>query len=309
MRGFPTALLRLLRCPHDGGALALDGAPAQVETADVACAACRGRFPIRDGILDLLRDEQPRDAESRFELEARAIEARASRGAPAYALSFADHLEIAGTMRRLHDVDGGFLLELGAGAGTFTRPLARRCAGIVAIDFSLNHLLLNREQLEDADRVALVRADVTHLGLAEAAFDSAFTTLYSNLPSAAHRGAMNAAVERALRPDGVYLVSAHHQELRRRLRRRPASDRYVGSNIFFHAFTHAELREELKAFPAVATSTTALLLPVLARLERARWLSELAEAVPLVSSLGGTLLARARKAPAPQAPAPRGPVA
>jgi SAM-dependent methyltransferase len=295
--GFPRSILPLLRCPRDGGELSLADVPpvASLEEARVGCRSCRSTFEIRGGILDLLGDGAPSQEESAFELGARDREASRARGAPGVSLTISDELEIAATLRLLSPPKEGVLLELGCGAGMYTRLLQSRCAKVVAVDFSWENLLLNRRQLPRSDRVGLVRADVATLRLSAGTIDCAFTTLYSNLPSREVRDAMNATVQRALRPGGVYLVSAHHMELRRRWRGQPASDRYRGSGIYFRAFTRRELSAELSSFSPIVTRTCDVLLPIVSRYVRARWISKAAEYMPGLNEFGGILLARASK--------------
>jgi SAM-dependent methyltransferase len=295
--GFPIALLSLVRCSGDAGRLRFSGdAPGGfLVEGRTGCESCGAEFVVRGGILDLLGDTQVADAESAYEQGAREAEAAISRGAPGVPLSVVDEIEIAGTIRHLGNVVGKTMLELGCGAGVYTRLLASSCARILAIDFSWAHLALNGKQAKYSERVGLVRADVSRLNLAPETFDVAFTTLYSNLPSRDLRETMNARVLSALRPGGKYLVSAHHQDLRRRLRRAPSRERYSGSGILFESFTGAQLARELRDFSRVDTVPVAICLPLLTHLLHdpvLRWI----ERVPVVNLLGATLLADARKA-------------
>jgi SAM-dependent methyltransferase len=298
MARFPVSLLGAIRCPFDGGELALrqPSAATHIEHGTVACAGCGGRWLVRDGILDLLGDAPIEDRESAFERDAREKEATASRGAEEAPLSALDALEIEATLRHMGDVDGKLVLELGCGAGTYTRPLGARVR-VVAVDFSWNHLVLNGQRLADPDAVALVRADVGRFRLAPNAFDMAFTTLYSNLPSAALRMSVNRLVYDALAPGARYLVSAHHQDLRRILRRSPVRERYEGSGIFFESFTPGSLRAELSPFADVRTVPIAIWLPLVSRTRSLRpVLSRALERVPVANRLGSILLGLARKA-------------
>jgi SAM-dependent methyltransferase len=298
MARFAVSLLREICCPTDGSALdwAEPPAGAHVEHGSVVCAGCDGRWFVRDGILDLLGDAPVEDRESAFELTAREREATSSRGAEHAPLSPIDVMEIEATLRHLGDVDGKLLLDLGCGAGTYTRPLGAR-ARIVAVDFSWNHLVLNGQKLAATAEVALVRADVGRFRLPAERFDLAFTTLYSNLPSAALRMSVNRLVYGALAPGARYVVSAHHHDLRRRLRRQPSRERYEGSGIFFESFTPRSLCAELSPFDHVRTVPVAIWLPLVSRARGLRpLLSHALERVPIANRLGCILLGFAGKA-------------
>jgi SAM-dependent methyltransferase len=290
MTVIPSFALSLLRCAADGGPLTL----ARDQGERLRCDACGASYPVRDGFVDMLGDAPIEDAESRFEHEARAVEANQSRGAPGVPLSVVDELEVASTLRHLGDLAGCTVLELGCGAGLYTRLLAAQGARVVAVDFSAPHLAVHAAQGLDAERVALIRADVTTLRLAPSGIDLALNTLYSNLPSPTLRAATNALVVSALRPAGRYLVSAHHHDLRRRVRRRAPESRYGGSGIFYAAMTSRELANDLSAFSAVETTPAAVCLPFVMRWASDRvwrWL----ERVPGLNELGAILLADARK--------------
>src|ERR1019366_9410577 len=132
MTVIPSFALSLLRCAADGGPLTL----ARDQGERLRCDACGASYPVRDGFVDMLGDAPIEDAESRFEHEARAVEANQSRGAPGVPLSVVDELEVASTLRHLGDLAGCTVLELGCGAGLYTRLLAAQGARVVAVDFS-----------------------------------------------------------------------------------------------------------------------------------------------------------------------------
>jgi SAM-dependent methyltransferase len=294
---FPISLLPLVRCTKDAGVLSVPGQEAEALLVEgrARCATCGAEFTIRAGILDMLGEGKVADAESAHEHDMRDIEAPTSRGAPGVPSSVVDELEIASTMRHLGEVTGRTVLELGCGAGVYTRLLALSHARVLAVDFSWAHLQLSAQQAIYPQRVGLVRADVATLKLAPEAFDVALTTLYSNLPSRDLRLALNRLVHSALRPGGKYLVSAHHQDLRRRLRGAPARGHYSGSGIFFESLTADDLARELSDdFPTVHTVPAAICLPLVTRFLRdpiQRW----AERLPGFNQLGAILLADARK--------------
>jgi ubiquinone/menaquinone biosynthesis C-methylase UbiE len=206
-------------------------------------------------------------------------------------------LEVPETLEHLGDVAGRTILELGCGTGLYTRLLARRAARIIAVDFSLESLRINARHLNGNPMVALVRADVSRLRLRPDAFDLALTTLYSNLPTPALRAATNTAVHEALTPGGRYLVSAHHQHLRRRLRRLDSAGVYEDRfPVFYQCFTRRSLRLELHQFDPVLVRAIVIFVPYLSRFRPLRAaVSRLARRIPFLGTLGQLLLAAATK--------------
>jgi SAM-dependent methyltransferase len=288
---FPPELLTWIRCPGDGGPLAARS------DAVVACGTCAADYPLRDGVLDLLGETGMDAAESQFELQKRAEQASQSRGSSSFQPTWADELEVQATLRKLGDLLGKKVIELGCGPGFYTRHLVELGAVVLALDFSAEALKLNASQLPAGARVGLVRADVSRLRLSPAVFDLALTTLYSNLPTAQMRRAANQAVHQGLKPGGQYLVSAHHQDLRRVVRRRPLADHYPGSGIFFQNFSQSALRRELsESFQSVATTPVCIWIPVLSRVSGVRsLLSRASERLPVLNRFGLIVLATATR--------------
>jgi SAM-dependent methyltransferase len=281
-----------VRCPQDGGELLLAGRGAAV------CVLCGTSFGIRDGILDLLGVDEPDNGLSRVEMAARDNDARTEhpRGLPAWHPPWRDELEVPATMRRVGDVSGRTVLELGCGTGLYTRLLAARGARVLAVDFSLESLQVNRAHLPAGAVAAFVRADVASFRLRPRCVDLAFTTLYSNLPTPEHRKAINLAVREALTDHGRYVVSAHHQDIRRRLKRVDPKGLYSERfPVFYESFTRGDLRGELGIFAKVDVDPIVIFLPGVSRIPflRAR-VSGLTERIPLLRDFGQLLLATAK---------------
>lgn len=300
---FPAGLLRLVRCPRDGGDLDVEAAAVDgrgIENGSVRCVRCGSAYPIADGILDLLSREMPDDARSALEMEARDRDARSRDhpgGLPPWHPPWRDELEIPETLRCIGDVAGLTVLELGCGTGLYTRLLAERAARVVAVDFSLDSLRINARHLVPPGAAALVRADVTRLRLRPESFDLALSTLYSNLPTDKLRAAANRAVHEALAPGGRYVVSAHHQDLRRRLRGLALAGIYGDDfPVFFQCFTARSLRRELREFEPISLTPIVALIPYLSRFRRARRvLSRAAATIPVFGAFSQLLLAAATK--------------
>lgn len=297
--GFPRDLLGLVLCSRDGGELDVreaDESGGSLIEATLRCRRCDAAYSIRGGILDLLGDESIADERSAFELKARDRDSESSfhqKGLPPWHPDWRIELEVPATLRRLGDLSGTTMLELGCGTGLYTRCCSGACARILAVDFSRASLRVNAENLAGTASTGFLRAEVGRLRLRRGAFDVALTTLYSNLPTAEIRRTVNRCVREALRPGGRYLVSAHHQDLKRRLRALPSDGLYSERfPVFFQCFSRAELEAELTDFEIGATSAVCIFLPLLSRSRGLRpLLSRVAERIPGVNLLGLLLLA------------------
>jgi SAM-dependent methyltransferase len=295
---FPRNLLPLIACTRDGGELvARDTDEEGLRDGYVHCATCGAQYRVDHGILDLLGQADVAELESRHELEARRQEAPQTRGAGAAPLNWADEIEISTTLGYFDGLTCTTVLELGCGAGTYTRPLANRCAGLIAVDFSYEALSLNARALPDRAPVGLVRADMTTLRLRPGAFDAALTTAYSNLPTEAVRHAANTVAASALKPGAPFFVSAHHQHLRRVARRLPRKDHYPGSGIFFESFTRSGLKRELReSFDDVWVNPLCVWIPIVSRSAKLRpQLSRIAGRIPFLRDLALLVVAVATK--------------
>lgn len=94
------------------------------------------------------------------------------------------------------------VLEIGCGAGEFSRLLARRAGRVVAVDLSPRMIRLARERSKPHTNVEFVNADVMSYQLPDGQFDcvATLTTLHHLPAEAALR-----KVRKALRPGGVFV--------------------------------------------------------------------------------------------------------
>jgi ubiquinone/menaquinone biosynthesis C-methylase UbiE len=68
----------------------------------------------------------------------------------------------------------GELLELGCGAGFYTRPLASNCAQLLATDLSDEMLAIAKTKLQDLPNVTLEKADCEQTGFPDGRFGCVF---------------------------------------------------------------------------------------------------------------------------------------
>jgi SAM-dependent methyltransferase len=299
MTGFWVEAIDLLRCTRDGGQLRLtSSAPhTHIDDGEASCASCGRAYPIDDGIVDLLLDDLPTDDDSRHEMNLREGEHQLVRGSPGSKMGWRDDAEIETVVERIGDVTGKTVLDLGCGPGAYTRKLVA-AARLIGVDFSWTALRKNQKQLPKDARVGLVRADVATLRLAPGAFDLALATLYCNLPTRALRFHCNRTVKEALRPGGRYFVLAHHQDLRRVLKRLPDAGYYSSGGIFYQCLTPDALRAELDGFQVSAIDPVCIELPLVSRISNdplRKWAAKRADRIPGINKFGSLLLATADK--------------
>lgn len=93
-------------------------------------------------------------------------------------------------------------LEIGCGAGEFTRLLAARAGEVVAVDLSPRMIRLARERTPSQTNIEFVCADVMGCQLADESFDcvATLTTMHHLPAEAALR-----KIAKALKPGGVFV--------------------------------------------------------------------------------------------------------
>jgi SAM-dependent methyltransferase len=298
MLGFPIEMIALVRCTHDGSELILEPghcttshAPDAIESGSLRCRHCSEVFRIEGGTLNLF-DHSRLDEESLHEQK--------RRNADGYTvdpldtpLARAHHtMATAPTLEALPVNGASTILELGAGEGRYTLPLAARGARILAIDFSRELLGVLRTLLAPEARVGLVLADISTVKVARAEFDCALSTLTSNLPTRGHRESLYALVHHALHDAGRFVFCAHHHGIRQVLGRQEKSGRYRPGGIYRYNFTVRECVEEAAPFfGRVLAHPIQIHIPFARRMRLPIVrLSRMLERVPLLNRFGMLVL-------------------
>ncbi len=292
----PADALDLLRCPVEGGLLAVcppSGANRLGADGCVSCSTCGRSYPIAGGVLSLLADP-PAHPELARELRIRDERAQSILAGtrPEWQSAFADATEMPPMFAALKPLRGATILELGCGTGRYTLPLARRAKCVVAVDFSIRSLAVLREKLPPGSRVALVQADVSALRVAPGAFNRVVSTLHSNLPTREHRLACCRLAASALDDDGRFVFGTHYHGLRDILLRIPRSGHYPETGIYRYRMRPGEVRREARTcFERVRVRPTQVRLPGLRNAAAARAAARL----PVLGSFGELLLAVAER--------------
>lgn len=293
-RGFPAPMIAWLRCRHDGGTLLPPARlPERIVYGVLRCSTCAREYPIEEGIVRLL-DAGTLDAESSQERLCRdryAREAGDAREPSAW-----DRMEIDPTLAACEPLDGACVLELGAGTGRHTLPMASRGAAVLAVDFSAASLRQLAARMPPDREIGLVQADCTQLAVEPRRFDRVVSTLMSNLPTLHHRAAIMRAAALACRPGGRFVFGTHHYGIRSIVMREVRSGCYDGAPIYRYLFRPGEIVSETRRyFDEVACHPIQIRIPFAARLGLPiLTLSRATERVPLINELGELLLVVAR---------------
>jgi SAM-dependent methyltransferase len=269
-------LTEYLADPHDGGALQLQvfEGDAQQVRAGVLLNPNTGRwYPIRDALpslfIDDLREDDPQWIEKfRAPLEklgcalpsqeatsgdlARILSERKARDEQAedydkmLAIKMLDYFERPTYRRVLQNQKSNLLLEAGCGTGRFTGLFSELAAEVVAVDMSRDSILRNitRWTGKTASTVHYIHADLTHLPLKDKIFDTvAHAGVYEHIPSRELRELFLQHAKRALKPNGVLLLSAYRYNGLTKFFEKEGE--HAGGIPFFR-FTEAELKSEVE---------------------------------------------------------------
>jgi SAM-dependent methyltransferase len=200
------------------------------------------------------------------------------------------------TLKASAPLPGALVLELGAGTGRYSVPMAGQGARLLAVDFSFHSLRSLAQRVEAGWEIGLVEADCTALRVQPERFDLVASTLVSNLPTADHRSAIYRLAATALRPGGKFVFSAHHFGWRLRWRGLSQAGQYKPGGIYRYLFRHREIRGEVKQhFAQVECRPVQIHVPLLGRSRLRYHASRLAERVWPLNRLGDLLLVAARK--------------
>jgi len=186
--------------------------PLERDAAGVACPSCHARFPILDGVLDMMGDERsevitPFQRVMQTALVVAIYERIWRRIGYFMASSRSFSREIETIVRYGRGRTDARVLDLACGPGIFTRPIARESGGLV-VGFDLSRPMLRHARRiidrEGLGNVLLVRGTAFRLPFANATFS------YVNCCGALHLfdrpDDALAEIARVLSPDGLLCV-------------------------------------------------------------------------------------------------------
>jgi ubiquinone/menaquinone biosynthesis C-methylase UbiE/uncharacterized protein YbaR (Trm112 family) len=234
-------ILPYMRCPR------CSCRELNTDMSGLACPICKGFYPVKDGILDMLgtgREGVITPFQRLMQMPAIvSVYEKLWRRAGYYLASSRSFRKEMDTVLQLgKGRSTGLLLDLACGTGIFTRPLALQGASIV-VGLDLSRPMLNRAQIlltrERIRNVLLIRGTAFCLPFVDAAFQ------YVNCCGALHLfDRPDSAVEeirRVLRPEGHLCVQTTI-----RPERSAGMACFLERFIRFGFFDEAELRQILQ---------------------------------------------------------------
>jgi SAM-dependent methyltransferase len=198
------SLLDLLRCPVDGGQLALDDARRdgdEVEEGTLACATCGERYPVLRGVPRFVPAENYAASFGMQWNHFRRTQLDSHTGVPVSRDRF--YRYSGWGPAELRDA---WVLEVGCGAGRFTEVALAAGAHVVAVDYS-DAVDACRANHGAHPRLHVVQADALALPLEPGRFD--FVFCFGVLQHTPDPAATFRALPRQLRPGGRIAVDVY----------------------------------------------------------------------------------------------------
>ncbi len=297
--GFSKNLIESVVCQKDATGLIIGSIDIEDENVifegNLICPKCGAKYEIKRGILDLLTGQDKLDNILLLEIAARDKEAFNYDNK----LSARYYREIPSTIKELGNLKNKKIIEYGCGTGRFTIKI-KECADILATDFSRNSLLILSKKLIGVKNVGLVLANSVSLVTSENYFDLALSAqVLEHIPEERMRRLFLENIKKTLISNGVFVCSAYHYDLRRRIKQE-LREGYHKSNIFFHYFSKKEIKKEFSpVFHIKKIKGIDIVLPFEYRFGFSKYfkgkLSRLLEKIPFVNNLGHLVLVTAIK--------------
>jgi SAM-dependent methyltransferase len=242
-------MIHLLCCPVDQAPLS-----GTLEDPSLICTSCGQNYPVTQGIVQFVGVSQSTvltASEKRDEMKTR------DQMAKEYDHRFTqlrNRIEIPPCLAALNPRHEDFVAELGCGTGRLTLQYLPKVAGIVAMDFSLESLLILRNRIPEElrSRCLLIQGDLSSPPIKRHSFDKvASFQVFEHLPSASMRQQAFQMGRELLRPGGTMVCSVYNwSSTKRSLAQNGLGDncmkegfhRAAGANIYYYNFEEFEIR-------------------------------------------------------------------
>ncbi len=299
---FPRQAIGLIRCPCDGGEIFLTSTSEDngtgIVSGVVTCLTDSSHsYKIVDGILKLMLELESLDDKIQSEIQAR------DRQAANYDIKLSSRFdkELPSTLGAIGSVLGKSVIEYGCGTGRITKHLLG-AELIVAIDFSYESLVILAHKLSGQSNLALIQSEITSVKIKPKSFDLAVSIqVIEHIPTSEMRAIFFNSVKDTLVDNGLFILSAYHFDLRRRLKNKPRIGQH-NSGIYYHYFGQREIRKEMERFfDFYFAKKIDITWPMEARLHLNKLLggplSRLGEKIPGINNLGHLILIKAKRKP------------
>jgi len=169
------------------------------------------------------------------------------------------------------------ILEVGCGTGRFTVEFVKRGAEVVALDYSVDSLKINKSRC----KCHVVLADLCFLPFKDSVFDKAATiSVFQHVPTMKSRIAGLKEIRRVSKQEAKFLITVYNNRLWDKIR--DEKQGFHEGLIYYYRFDVSELKQMLLSVFSKIVDIQCIIL------EENRILS------PVFSVLYGTRLARAR---------------
>lgn len=298
--GFDKNLINSLICQQDNSVLCIkeifkeDG--HTIFEGLLICQKCSTIYDIKNGILNLLSQQDSLDQIMNTEIEARDKEAAAYD----QRLAIRYDKEIPSTLKAIGRTKDKKLIEYGCGTGRLTTEIVPQGGQLLAIDFSQESLLILAQKLAGQNNIGLVLANAANIKTAPEFFDTALSFQFlEHVPGKDKRDAWLELVRQTLKNNGQFISTVYHYDLRKKLKKEEQEGKH-SSGIFFHYFLASEIKSELKKYFKIKNiHPIDITLPLESRLKipikAAGRLSRLAEHIPFINKFGHLLIIHAAK--------------
>lgn len=244
----------MLRCPNGcQNALSLtieSEKHKRIEQGQIRCEGCGSVFPIEGGIVRMLPQHlhlqqitPEHEAEIRLKRsEMAARDAQVEDYDKMTNLALFGKVEIPYTLQQMNLRPTDVLLEAGCGTGRMTQVFAHKCKSHVAVDFSIESLLVCRQKLDrlGIHNVDLIQADICSLPIHDEQFHRVVSCgVLEHIPTPSSRAKMVEEMTRTALPDSKLVISAYKHSLYTRLFDKKEGEHSGG--IYFLRFHHKEL--------------------------------------------------------------------
>ncbi len=297
----------IIRCPKDGAPLQLVSLPEFASRRDggknnFLCNFCEREFPVYKNIICFVTQDldDPRKTDEMWARD-KAAQLYDKRAA------VRDALEIPPSLKAIGATADDLIIDLGCGTGRLTLKYLSKVRRVVAIDFSLESLLLFQEKIPAflRHKILLAQADVCEPPVVRGAFTKAVSfQVLEHLPTMEMRRKVFSTIASLLLPGGSFVCTVYNWSRRKqRDARRGIGDntRKEGlhdSGIYYYNFEPHEVRQLLQS----AELQVEVLQGLLFSIRGARFLGKavvplnrMLSALPFGKAFGHLLLCRATK--------------
>jgi ubiquinone/menaquinone biosynthesis C-methylase UbiE len=243
-------MLHLLCCPVDRASLS-----GTLSSPALVCTSCGQKYPVTQGVVQFIGvspSTRLSEPEKLNEMKTR------DHAAADYDLRFTklrNRLEIPPCLDALDPHQDDFVAELGCGTGRITLQYLTKVAGVVAMDFSLESLLILQKKIPEQLRshCLLVQGDLSVPPIQHGAFHKVVSfQVFEHLPTAASRQQAFRTARDLLRTGGAMICSVYNwSATKKSLAQTGSGDnclkegfhRAGGANIYYYNFEEFEIRE------------------------------------------------------------------